>query len=186
MTTLSIFVSLGKHGLLCNIMLCRIQSCCITESLYDQTMFASRMCSGVDNILALPSTFIDNLLGTSVPQWTQQLKHCAIDIFSCNMIILPFRHNGNTSFFVVIGAKHIKDYMKTDFSETRPCILHILPYATTTQGHKHAYNQAVTRLRVWLNALWRTTRGNNVFDVDSMPFNSRSLPFRQPRGECFQ
>jgi hypothetical protein len=144
------------------------------------------MCSGADNILALPSTFIDYLLGTSAPQWTQQLEHCAIDIFSYNMIIVPFRHNGTISLFTVIGAKHIKDYMKTDFSETRPCILHILPYATTLQGHKYACNQAVTRLRVWLNALWRTTRGNNIFDADSMPFNSRSLPFTWPRGERFQ
>ena len=167
-------------------MLCGIQYCCITESHYDQTMFASRMCSGADNILALPSTFIDNLLGTSVRQWTQQMEHCAIDIFSYNMIIMPFHHNGNKSLFVVMGAKHIKDYMKTDFSETRPCILHILPYATTTQGHNHAYNQAVTRLRVWLNALWRTTHCNNAFNVDSMPFSGRSLPFRQPCGERFQ
>ena len=164
-------------------MLCGPQHCCITDSHYDQTMFASRMCSGADNVLALPSTFIDNLLGTTGQQWTQQMEHCAIDIFSCNMIIMPFRHNGNTSLFVVMGAKHIKDYMKTDFSETRPCILHILPCATIRQGHNHACNQAVTRLRVWLNALWRTTRCNNSFDVDSMPFSHRSLPFVQPLGE---
>ena len=149
-------------------------------------MFAPRMCSGVDNILALPSTFIDYLLGTSAPQWTQQLEHCAMDIFSYNMIIVPFRHDGNTSLFAVMGAKHIKDYTKRDFSETRPCILHILPYATTVQGHKFACNQAVTRLLVWLNALWRATRGNNVFDADSMPFNSRSLPCACPCGERFQ
>ena len=149
-------------------------------------MFASGMCSSAGNVLALPSTFIDNLLGTSVQQWTQQMEHCAIDIFSCNMIIMPFRHNGNTSLFVVMGAKHIKDYMKTDFSETRPCILHILPCATIRQGHNHACNQAVTRLRVWLNALWQTTRCNNAFDVDSMPFSRRLLPFTQPFGERFQ
>ena len=103
----------------------------------NQTMFASRMFSGADNIIALPSTFIDNLLGTSVQQWTQQMEHCAIDIFSYNMIIMPFHCNGNKSLFVVMGAKHIKDYMKTDFSKTQPCILHILPYATTMQGHHH-------------------------------------------------
>ena len=164
-------------------MLCGIQYCCITESYYDQTMFASRMCSGADNILALPSTFIDYLLGTSAPQWTQQLEHCAIDIFSYNMIIVPFRHDGNTSLFAVMGAKHIKDYVRRDFSETQPCILHILPCATIRQGHNHSCNQAVTRLRVWLSALWRTTRCNNSFDVDSMPFSHRSLPFVQPLGE---
>ena len=144
------------------------------------------MCSGADNILALPSTFIEYLLGTSAPQWTQQLEQCAIDIFSYNMIIVPFRHDGNTSLFAVMGAKHIKNYVRRDFGETRPCILHILPYATTLQGHKYARTLAVTRLRVWLNAPWRTTRGNNVFDTDSMPFNGRSLPFTRPRGECFQ
>ena len=138
------------------------------------------MCSGAGNILALPSIFIDNLLGTSVQQWTQQMEHCAIDIFSYNMIIMPFHHNGNKSLFVAVGAKHIKTYMKTDFSKTRPCILHILPYATTMQDHRHAFHQAVTCLRVWLNALWQTTRCGNAFDVDLMPFNSRSLPFTQP------
>ena len=102
------------------------------------------------------------------------------------MIIMPFHHNGNKSLVVVMWAKHIKDYMKTDLSETWPCILHILPYATTMQGHNHAYNQAVTRLRVWLNALWQTTRCKNAFDVDSMPFSGRSLPFTQPCGERFQ
>ena len=167
-------------------MLCGIQYCCITDSYYDQTMFASRMCSGADNILALPSTFIDNILGTSVRQWTQQMEHRAIDIFSCNMITMPFCQNGTISLFVVMGAKYIKDYMKTDFSEIRPYILHILPYATTMQGHNHTYNQAVTCLRVWLNALWRRTRCNNAFDVDSMPFSRRSLPFTQPFGEQFQ
>ena len=148
-------------------------------------MFASRMCSGADNILALPSNFIVNLLETSTPQWMWQLEHCTIDIFSHDMIILPFCHNDNMSLFVVIGAKHIKNYMKTDFSQTRPCILHILPYATIPQGHQHAYNQAFTCLRVWLNALWQTTRGNNAFDVDSMPFSTRYLPFRRPYGEHF-
>ena len=167
-------------------MLCGTQSTCMTDSHYDQTMFASRMCSGADNILALPSNFIVNLLETSTPQWTRQLEHCAIDIFTHDMIILPFRHNDDMSLFVVIGAKHIKNYMKTDFSETRPCILHILPYATIPQGHQHAFSQAETRLRVWLNALWRTTRGNNVFDDNTMPFNSRSLPFRRPHGKHFQ
>ena len=164
-------------------MLCGTQHCCITDSHYDQTMFASRMCSGADNVLALPSTFIDNLLGTTGQQWTQQMEHCAIDIFSCNMIIMPFRHNGNTSLFVVMGAKHIKDYMKTDFSETHPCILHIMPCDIIRQGHVHACNQAVTRLRVWLNALWRATRCGDSLDVDYMPFSHRSLPFVQPLGE---
>ena len=102
------------------------------------------------------------------------------------MIIMPFHHNGNKSLFVVMGAKHIKDYMKTEFSETRPCILHILPYATSMQGDIHAYNQATTRLHVCLNALWQMTRCNNDFDIDSMPFNRRSLPFTQSFGECFQ
>ena len=34
------------------------------------------------------------------------------------MIIIPFHRNGNKSLFVVMGAKHIKDYMKTYFGKT--------------------------------------------------------------------
>ncbi len=142
-------------------------------------MIAHRMCSGANNTLAFLSNFIDNLLGTSMRQWTQQMEHCAIDIFLYNMIIMPFHYNGHKSLFVVLGAKHIKDYMKRDFRGIRPCILHIHPYVTFIQCHNHAYNQACTRLRVWLNALWRMTRCNNDFDLDLMPFTRRSLPFTQ-------
>ena len=175
MTTSWIFVCLGKHCLLHNIMLCLIKHCYITESYCNRTMFVSRMFSGADNIIALPSTFIDNLLNSSVQQLTDQIQHCGIDIFSYNMIIISYHCNGNKSLFVVMGAKHIKDYMKTDFSKTQPCILHILPYATFMQGHHHAYNQAVT-----------LTHCNYAFDIDLMPFSRRYLLFTQPFGEPFQ
>ena len=147
-------------------------------------MISSRMCSGTNNVLALPSGFIDNLIGTSVPQWKQQMEQCAIDVFKYNMIIVPFHHDGNKSLFVVMGAKHIKDYMKAEFHDTRPCILHVLPYAASMQSHSHAYNKATTRLRVWLNALWRMMRCNNDFDIASMPFTHRSLPVTRPVGMC--
>ena len=140
------------------------------------------MCSGADNILAFPSNFIDNLLGTSSRQWIQQVKHHEIDVFSHNMLVMPFQSDGQKSLFVVLGAKHIKDYMKRGFSNTRPCILHILPYATSMRVQTHAYNQACMRLRAWLNSLWRATRCNN--DIDSMPFTHRSLPMTRPFGEC--
>ena len=164
------------HGITC---------CCLTDP-YDQPMISFRMCSGTNNVLALPSGFIDNLIGTSVHQWKRQMEQCAVDVFLYNMIIMPFHHGGNKSLFVVMGAKHIKDYMKADFSETRPCILHILPYAASMQGHNHAYNQATTRLRVCLNALWRTMCCNNGFDIALMPFTHRYLPFTQPFGKCPQ
>jgi len=145
---------------------------------------ACRMCSGADNILAFPSNFIDNLLGTSSRQWTQQIEHHEIDIFSHNMIIMPFHSHGQKSLFVVFGAKHIKDYMKRDVGDTRPCILQILPYAKSMQCQTHAYTHACLRLRAWLNALWRTTCCNN--DFDSMPFTHRSLPMTRPFGECIE
>ena len=95
---------------------------------------------------------------------------------------MPFQSNGHKSLFVVLGANHIKDYMKRGFSDTRPCILHILPFATSTRVQTHAYNQAGLRLRVWLNAMWQTTHCNINFD--SMPFTHRSLPMTRPFGEC--
>merc|ERR1712051_223396 len=131
------------HGITC---------CCLTDP-YDQPTISFRMCSDTNNVLALPSGFIDNLIGTSVHQWKRQMEQYAVDVFLYNMIIMPFHHDGNKSLFVVMGAKHIKDYMKADFSETLPCILHILPYAASMQDHNHAYSQATTRLCVWLNAL---------------------------------
>ena len=113
------------------------------------------------------------------------MEQCATDVFKYNMIIMPFHHDGNKSLFVVMGAKHIKDYTKAEFHDTRPCILHVLPYAASImQGHIHAYNKATTRLRVWLNALWRVMRCNNDFDIASMPFTHRSLPVTRPFGTC--
>ena len=149
-------------------------------------MISFRMCSGTDKTLALPSHFIDNLLKKSVRQWTQQRTQCGVDIFLYNVIIMPFHHNGNKSLFVVMGAKHIKDYMKTGFNETRPCILHILPWATSMRGQNHAYNQATTRLHVWLNALWQTMHCSDAFDIASILFTHRSLPFTQPIGKWLQ
>ena len=149
-------------------------------------MISFRMCSGTEKIIALPSGFIDNLLRTSVRQWTQQMEQCGVDIFLYNMIIMPFHHNGNKSLFVVMGAKHIKDYMKTKFNETRPCILHILPWATSMQGHNHAYNQATIWFLVWFNTLWQTMHCSNGFYIASMPFTHRSLPFTQPFGKWLQ
>ena len=70
------------------------------------------MCAGDNNVLAFPSNFIDNLLGTSSQQWIQQLKHNEIDLFSHNMLVMPFQSEGQKSLFVVVGAKHIKDYMR--------------------------------------------------------------------------
>lgn len=140
------------------------------------------MCSGADNILVFPSNFIGNLLRTSSRQWIHQVKHHEIDVFSHNMLVMPFQSDGQKSLFVVLGAKHIKDYMKRGFSKTRPCILHILPYATSMRVQTHAYNQACLRLRAWLNSLWRVTRCNN--DIDFMPFTHRSLPMTRPFGEC--
>ena len=114
------------------------------------------------------------------------MEQCGVDVFLYNMIIMPFHHNGNKSLFVAMGDKHIKDYMKKEFNETRPCILHILPWATSMQSHNHAYNQATTWLRVWLNALWRTMHCSDIFDIASMPFAHRSLPFTQPIGKWLQ
>ncbi len=142
------------------------------------------MCSGTNNILAFPSSFIDNLLGTSSRQCIQQMEDHAIDIFLNNMIIMLFHHNGQKSLFVVLMANHIKDYVKRDFGHTQPCIIHILPYATFMQCQTHAYTQACTRLHVWLNALWQTASYNNGFDL--MPFTHRSLPLTQPLGECIE
>ena len=140
------------------------------------------MCSGADNILVFPSNFISNHLRTSSRQWIHQVKHHEIDVFSHNMLVMPFQSDGQKSLFVVLGAKHIKDYMKRGFSNTRPCILHILPYATSMRVHTHAYNQACMRLRAWLNSLWRATLCNN--DIDFMPFTHRFFPMTLPFGEC--
>ncbi len=112
----------------------------------------------------------------------QQLKHRDIDVFSHNMLVMPFQSDGLKSLFVVLGATQNKDYMKRGFSNTWPCILHILPYATSMRVQTHAYNQACLRLRAWLNSLWRKTSFNN--DFDSMSFTHRSLLMAQPFSEC--
>ena len=75
--------------------------------------------------------------------------------------------------FVVLGAGNIKEYSKRSFSGTRPCILHILPYATCNRMQSHDYNQACQKIRTWLNVLWCTIQCNNGFQ--SMPFTHKSM-----------
>ena len=140
------------------------------------------MCTGDNNVLAFLPNFIDNLVGRLSQQWIQQLKHNEIDLFSHNMLVMPFQTQGQQSLFVVVGAKHIKDYMKKGFSKTWPCILHILPYATSTRVQNNAYYQVCRRLRAWLNSLWQATRRNN--DFESIQFTNTSLPMTRPFGEC--
>ena len=71
--------------------------------------------------------------------------------------------------------------MKQGFTGTRPCVLHILPYATSNRSQLHAYNQVLSTIRTWLNALWRNSQCNGVHM--SMPFTHRSMPLSRPFGK---
>ena len=110
------------------------------------------------------------------------MKRKNVNIFEHDMIMMPFCAGGHRSLFVVVGASNIQDYMKHGFSDERPCILHILPYQTSTRAQMQAYNAASAKIRAWLNALWRVTYCAN--DVVSMPFTHRSLPLTRPYGNC--
>ena len=140
-----------------------------------------RICSGTDDILCLSSTFIESLLRTSSRHWIDQVKRRTVDIFTYNVLIMPYQCGMQKSLFVVLGANNIKDYMKRGFTGTRPCILHILPYATSNRSQLHAYNQVFSTIRTWLNALWRDNQCNGV--QMSMPFTHRSMPLSRPFGK---
>ena len=83
----------------------------------------------MDDVLRLSSNFIESLLTTSSRHWIDQVKRHNVDIFSYNALFMPYQSEVQKSLFVVLGANNIKDYMKQNFTGTRPCILHILPYA---------------------------------------------------------
>ena len=142
--------------------------------------FYRRMSAGVNHVLSMPCTFINKLIGTSSQQWIHNMEINGINIFDFNVIIMPFQEDGHRSLFVVLGAGHIKDYMKCNFRKTRPCILHVLPHETSTRAQMHAYNAASARIRTWLNALWRMNYCKNVYD--SCPFTHRSMPTTRPFG----
>ena len=80
-------------------------------------------------------------------------KNKNLNIFKPDMIMMPFCAGGHRSLFVVVEASYIQDYMKRGFSNKRPCILHILPYQTSTRTQIQAYNAASAKIRGWLNAL---------------------------------
>ena len=65
------------------------------------TNTAHRMCSGINDVLAFPSNFIDNLLGTSSQQWTREMKHRDTDIFDTLCVNMHFRNN----FVYVVNEK---------------------------------------------------------------------------------
>ena len=143
-----------------------------------------RICSGANDTLRLSSHFVNGLLHTSSKHWIDQAKRHNVNIFSHNLLIMPHQSGKYRSLFVVLGANNIKDYMKQNFTGTRPCILHILPYATSNRSQVHAYNQVSLKIRTWLNALWRNSQCNG--DFGSMPFTHRSMPTTTPFGElCF-
>ena len=135
----------------------------------------------MDDILRLSSTFIESLLRTSSRHWIDQVKRRNVDIFTYNALLMPYPSGAQKSLFVVLGANNIKDYMKQGFTGTRPCVLHILPYATSNRSQLHAYNQVFSTIRTWLNALWRNSQCNGVYM--SMPFTHRSMPLSRPFGK---
>ena len=153
-----------------------------TFTLMASYFFHHRMAAGVDQVLSMPCTFIKYLIGTSLQQWNHNVEMNAINIFDFNVITMPFQEDGHRSLFVVLGAGHIKDYMKCNFRKTRPCILHVLPHETSTRAQMHAYNAASARIRTWLNVLWRVNYCEN--DYESLPFTHRSLPMTRPFGTC--
>ena len=143
--------------------------------------YCCRICSGMDDVLRLSSNFIESLLTTSSRHWIDQVKRHNVDIFSYNALFMPYQSDVQKSLFVVLGANNIKDYMKRGFAGTRPCVLHILPYASSNRSQLHAYSQVFSTIRTWLNALWRSKQCNGV-DV-SMPFTHRSMPLSRPFGK---
>ena len=143
--------------------------------------YCCRICSGIGDIFRLSSNFIESLLRTSSRHWIDQMKRHNVDIFAYNMLLMPYQSGVQKSLFVVLGANNIKDYMKRGFTGTRPCVLHILPYATSNISQLHAYNQVSLTIRTWLNALWRNSQRNSVYM--SIPFTHRSMPLSRPFGK---
>ena len=143
-------------------------------------LFYDRMAAGHNHVLSMPGRFINYLIGTSIRQLIQNMDVGATDFFDYDVVIMPFEEDGQRSLFLVLGAGHIKDYMKCNFRKTRPCILHVLPHETSTRAQMHAYNTASARIRTWLNALWRAKYCKQAYD--SMPFTHRSMPTTRPVG----
>ena len=137
--------------------------------------------SGTKDSPRLSSHFIDGLLRTSPRHWIDQVKWHNVNIFSHNLLVMPHQSGKHKSLFVVLGANNIKDYMKQNFNGTRPCILHIFPYATSNRSQLHTHSKVSSRIRTWLNALWRNSQYNN--DFGSMLFTHRSMPMTTPYGK---
>ena len=140
-----------------------------------------RICSGANDTFRLSSHFINGLLRTSSKHWIDQVKRHNMNIFSHNLLVMPHQSGKHRSLFVVLGANNIKDYMKRGFAGTRPCVLHILPYASSNRSQLHAYSQVFSTIRTWLNALWQSKQCNGVYM--SMPFTHRSMPLSRPFGK---
>ena len=153
----------------------------IIHSCWWKNQHYYRICSGTKDSLRLSSHFIDGLLRTSSRHWIDQVKRHNVNIFSHNLLVMPHQSGKHKSLFVVLGANNIKDYMKQNFNGTRPCILHICPYATSNRSQLHTHSKVSSRIRTWLNALWRNSQYND--DFGSMPFTHRSMPMTTPYGK---
>ena len=49
---------------------------------------------------------------TSSQMCMQNMEQHAIDIFEYDVLLMPFESNVNKSIYAILGAKHIKDFMK--------------------------------------------------------------------------
>ena len=85
-----------------------------------------RICSGTDDILRLSSTFIESLLRTSSRHWIDQVKRRTVDIFTYNVLIMPYQCGMQKSLFVVLGANNIK-WIRTSRKLTKGKVLFCRP-----------------------------------------------------------
>ena len=47
------------------------------------------------------------------------MEHHELDILDYDVLVLPFESNDHKSVFAILGARHIRDYMKHGFNEHR-------------------------------------------------------------------
>lgn len=118
------------------------------------------------------------ILGSRPGRWLRYFN--GIDIFTPNVLLLPYDESGRKSLFVVVGAQNIQDYNKRTFRGSRPCILHFDP-CNSSYG-KHNSNHIADKIRTWLNAIWRRRESDRSDLV--LPFHKRSLPLAKLSCEC--
>jgi len=126
-----------------------------------------RMTGGRGKVHAFDTSTLANIMSLDIAYVTAYLTGKNVDVFSKDLLLLPFEKDRHYSIFVVCLGD-------------RPYILHLNPLGFKST---HDTRYISHKIRSWLNSMWRHKFDRMGCTYDN-PYNKRSMPDCLPEGTC--